>query len=301
MKNAGYLFCFFTGKEKNEKDEQVYFAISRDGLYWEDLNGQKPLICSKIGTKGVRDPFILRLEDEKKYIIIATDLHIASGTGWEEAVYNGSTKLVCWESSDLLHWSEPYFFDTGIKGAGCAWAPEAVYDRENGCYLVFWSAMTERNGEKKHRIYASRTKDFHNFSKAFLYLEKDTNIIDMTIVYDDGEYYRFYKDEEKAEIYMDHAKRLTDKFVPVENPFLEKIEGVEGPAVFPLENKESWCLLLDCFREQKGYMPFVTEELSRAKFREMPKESYDLGGLKKRHGSVLCLTQEEWKCLEELR
>ena len=32
MKNAGYLFCFFTGKEKNEKDEQVYFALSRDGI-----------------------------------------------------------------------------------------------------------------------------------------------------------------------------------------------------------------------------------------------------------------------------
>lgn len=85
MKNAGYLFCFFTGKEKNEKDEQVYFALSRDGLHWEDLNGQKPLLCSEIGTKGVRDPFLIRLEDKKKYIIIATDLHIASGTSWEES------------------------------------------------------------------------------------------------------------------------------------------------------------------------------------------------------------------------
>ena len=52
MKIMPYLFCFFTGKEKNEKDEQVYFALSRDGLHWEDLNGQKPLLCSEIGTKG---------------------------------------------------------------------------------------------------------------------------------------------------------------------------------------------------------------------------------------------------------
>ena len=301
MKNAGYLFCFFTGKEKNEKDEQVYFALSRDGLHWEDLNGQKPLLCSEIGTKGVRDPFLIRLEDKKKYIIIATDLHIASGTSWEEAVHNGSTKLVCWESSDLLHWSEPYFFDTEMADAGCVWAPEAVYDRENGCYMVFWFFLTERNGEKRHRVYASRTKDFHNFSKAFLYLEKDTDIIDMTIVYEDGEYYRFYKDEENAEIHMDHAKRLMDKFIPVEKPFSEKPEGVEGPAVFPLGNKKGWCLLLDYFREQKGYVPFVTEKLSGAKFKELPEECYNFGRLKKRHGSILNLTQEEWSRFEKLR
>ena len=163
----------------------------------------------------------------------------------------------------MLHWSEPYFFDTEMADAGCVWAPEAVYDRENGCYMVFWSAMTEKRRER-HRVYASRTRISQFFESVSL-LEKDTDIIDMTIVYEDGEYYRFYKDEENAEIHMDHAKRLMDKFIPVEKPFSEKPEGVEGREQLPLGNKKGWCLLLDYFREQERLCPFCDRETFRGK------------------------------------
>ena len=36
---AAYLFVHFTGEEKD--GEQVYFSVSKDGLFWEDLNGMK--------------------------------------------------------------------------------------------------------------------------------------------------------------------------------------------------------------------------------------------------------------------
>ena len=55
---TGYLFVHFTGEEK--LGEQIYFALSRDGLHWMDLNNGNPVLLSDIGEKGVRDPFILR-------------------------------------------------------------------------------------------------------------------------------------------------------------------------------------------------------------------------------------------------
>ena len=43
---AGYLFVHFTGSEGSSNDEQTYFSLSKDGLNWEDLNGNKPVLKS---------------------------------------------------------------------------------------------------------------------------------------------------------------------------------------------------------------------------------------------------------------
>ena len=44
---TGYLFVHFTGEEK--LGEQIYFALSRDGLHWMDLNNGNPVLLSDIG------------------------------------------------------------------------------------------------------------------------------------------------------------------------------------------------------------------------------------------------------------
>lgn len=105
-------------------------ALSRDGFYWHDLNGGKPVLRSGIGEKGVRDPFLLRSQDGDRYYVIATDLRIASGKSWEDAQLHGSHSIIVWESEDLLCWSEARSCELAIDGAGCVWAPEAVYSLE---------------------------------------------------------------------------------------------------------------------------------------------------------------------------
>lgn len=100
MEYTGYLFAHFIGEA--QLGEQVYFASSRDGLHWKDLNSGNPVLISDIGEKGVRDPFIIRDVLNGKYIIIATDLCIASGKGWWSAQHNGSTNIIVWESKDLV-------------------------------------------------------------------------------------------------------------------------------------------------------------------------------------------------------
>lgn len=296
----GYLFCYFTGKEESFDDEQVYFAVSRDGLKWKDLNDGKPVLRSTIGEGGVRDPFILRMEKEEKYVILATDLQIAKGIDWETAAQRGSTRIVCWESKDMIHWSEPYFFDTGVESAGCAWAPEAVYDAESGHYLVFWAAMTDGAGGRKHRIYCSTTEDFHHFSKPRVYIEREEDVIDTTILWNGENYYRFSKDECAKRILLEKGKDLKNgPFVPVSSRLLETLKGVEGPAVFRFIGEQKWCLLVDNYQENNGYIPLVTEDLDKGIFTRLPKSEYDFGKNKKRHGSVMYLTEEELERLEK--
>lgn len=297
---TGYLFCYFTGTEESLEEEQVYFSISRDGLHWTDLNERQPVLKSTIGTGGVRDPFIIRVKEENKYVILATDLHIASGTDWESAVCSGSTRIVCWESKDLINWSSPYFFDTGMKDAGCVWAPEAIYDKKTESYMVFWSSLMLTGEERKQKIYCCNTKDFHEFSEPELYMEKDENVIDTTMIYYNGTYFRFSKDESAGKIMMEKSKKLMNRsYESVKVPLFEEIEGVEGPAIFQFHQEEKWCLLLDRFKEQRGYMPLITKDLESGAFEILPESEYDFGELKKRHGSVMELTEEEWCRLEK--
>ena len=296
----GYLFCYFTGKEELLTDEQVYFAVSRDGLRWKDLNYGRPVLQSSIGEGGVRDPFILRMRNEKRYVILATDLQIAKGIDWETASHQGSTRIICWESEDLIHWSEPYFFETGVEGAGCAWAPEAIYDETSGNYMIFWAAMTAEKGRMKHKIYCSTTEDFHNFSKPCIYIEREEDVIDTTMIWKDNQYYRFSKDECAQVILMEKGENLQrGPYVPIKSEMLEKMEGVEGPAAFQFIGEEKWCLLVDNYKENKGYIPLVTNNLDSGEFIRLPESAYDFGVNKKRHGSVMYLTEEELERLEK--
>lgn len=61
------------------------------------------MLVSHIGEKGVRDPALIRSADGEKFILLATNLRIASGKGWDTARLKGSTSLVFLESPDLVN------------------------------------------------------------------------------------------------------------------------------------------------------------------------------------------------------
>src|SRR5688500_14255332 len=55
---TGYLMAHFVGEGSG--GEQIYLAHSDDGLNWTDLNRSQIVLRTPIGTKGVRDPTIIR-------------------------------------------------------------------------------------------------------------------------------------------------------------------------------------------------------------------------------------------------
>jgi len=290
----GYLLAHFIGEQPD--GEQVYFAYSENGLHWKDLNNGQPILLSGLGEKGVRDPFIIRSPLDNSFYIIATDLRIANGKGWGTAVNEGSRDIIIWKSEDLVNWSESWAVTVGIEGAGCVWAPEAIYDEQAQNFLVFWASATRDfdHEERKQKIYCSRTNDFRTFSEPELYIERDNHIIDTTIIEHAGYYYRLSKDETTKNITLEKGASLDmEAFAPVSAPSLEAIYGVEGPQIFKLNGREEWCLIIDRFAEGKGYLPLLTSKLDSREFRIVEDGAFDLGATKKRHGSVIQITREE--------
>ena len=293
--DGGYLFVTFKG-EQTPLTEQIYFALSKDGRQWEALNGGEPVLISKLGEKGVRDPFLLRSPDGKKFYILATDLSINLHRNWGRAVTAGSKSIVIWESSDLVHWSTPRLVRVAAADAGCTWAPEAVYDKDTHDYLVFWASKNRKDKFAKQRIWAARTKDFQTFSAPFIYIEKPQDVIDTDIVRDNGKYYRFSKDEKFKAITMEVSDKLMGPWQDVPQFSLAQLRGYEGPECYQLTpatpgKPATWCLVLDQYSKGAGYQPFVTEDLAGGQFTAAPGFQFPFLF---RHGSILPLSGVEY-------
>lgn len=294
---SAYLFVHFTGEHEN--GEQIYFSVSKDGLHFTDLNNGRPVLISNIGTKGVRDPFIVRNTDTGRYYLIATDLRIGSGTSWSDAVSKGSKDIVVWSSTDLLSWDGPRSCAVGIPEAGCVWAPEAVYDENTKSFLVFFASNVryQNESEAKQRIYCVKTQDFISFSSPEIYMERDHHVIDSTVIKDRGKYYRISKNETTKKLEMEVSDSLYNGFKPVISQTLNDIPGLEGPECYLLPDGKTWCLIADRFAKGLGYFPMLTTDLASGNFTVLDETKYDLGQSKKRHGGVIIISDEEYTSL----
>lgn len=296
----GYLFAHFIGEQK--EGEQIYFARSRDGLHWEDLNQQEPVLYSTVGEKGVRDPYLIRSQNGDAFYMIATDLSIYHRKGWDEATLTGSRSLVVFESPDLVNWSEPRLVDVAPENTGCAWAPEAIFDEEEGDYLVFWASSRDAltgDGRGMH-IYCSKTKDFRHFTEAQQYITRgeQRTIIDTTIIKVGEKYYRASGD---GHITIETSDRLLGEWTVLST--LESLgfgltgKDVEGPEFFKFNDQEKWGLLVDQYATNEGYLPIVTTNIgdsTGASWQKLAPEEFSFGSLKKRHGTILPITKHEY-------
>lgn len=290
---AAYIFVHFT--EEINNGEQIFFSVSRDGLHWQDLNGGKPVLHSPMGEQGIRDPFLVQHPQTGRYHLIATDLCMYNRKqDWEGAVHNGSRDILVWDSDDLLHWDGPRAVTLAPEGAGCAWAPEAIWDEEEQAYLIIFAPYMPEGD--RHRIYGSYTKDFRSFSPAFKYIEREKAVIDTTIIRHGGMYYRFTKDESTAFIVLDKGASLQGEFTPVPAPILKTLGALEGPECYQLPDGR-WCLICDQYKAHKGYLPIVIDNLDTGDMHPLAEDQYDLGQVLKRHGGVLKISDEAYRAL----
>jgi hypothetical protein len=293
--NGGFLFTTFKG-ESTPNTEQIYFGLSQDGFHWDALNNCNPVLISDVGEKGVRDSYLLRSHDGKKCFLIATDLSINRNRNWSRATHSGSKSIVVWESDDLVKWSAPRLLKVAADDAGCAWAPEAIYDEETKDYLVYWASTTQRDNFAKQRIWSAHTVDFRQVSRAEIYIENDSTVYDTDIVRSGNTYYRFSKDTTKKAITMQSAEELAGPWTEIPSSTLAATHTYEGPAAFQLkphakDEPEMWCLLLD----HGGYKAFTTVDLASGQFTINNAVEFPFVF---RHGSVLVLSTEEYERLK---
>lgn len=306
MDKQAYLFVHF--REKPTPDgEQVYFGLSRDGFSWEAVNGGRPVLWAYYGEKGVRDFTIIRCKENHKFYIFATDLSLSYGMrghyhhSWEEVGRNGSKYLSVWESENLVDWSEQRLVKLGTEEFGCLWAPDILYDEQEGGYMLHWSSSQKTDGYQKRRIYFSWTKDFEYFTKPKVLFEKENSgVIDSAIYRENGMYYLFLKSEgHPVNILLLRSARAEGPYERVEafDRAMEPLEGgaYEAPTAVQLADGQ-WCLFLDYYGVPgagQGYVPFLADSLESANFKRADKSFHFPYGFK--HGTILTISMDEYE------
>lgn len=316
---GGHLFAYFTGEDRAD-GEQVRFTLSEGpGMSrWTELAAIPPLAPA---DGGARDPFLVRTVDGSGFHLLATDLRIHGGAGWEEAIAHGSRNLLVWDSADLSSWEGPRRVEVMPERAGCVWAPEAVYDPGRDEYLVFWASTVYAEDDPGHhspsyqRMFCAATKDFRNFGEPRAWLDTGHPVIDSTVVEDDGWFYRFTKDErlpgtpdapDAKFVFVERSRDLTSQeYEPVTHGVGRGVDGApgvahaEGPIVLAAPDGPGWLLLLDEFGD-RGYMPFRADRLDSPKWRPAVDPGVHTLPPGLRHGSVLPLTEAECAALRSL-
>ena len=298
--DPGYLMTHFIGE--GSTGQQIYFSHSADGLHWNDLNGGGMTLRSTVGTRGVRDPALVRSPGGDKYWIIATDLCIGCGQTWSQSINDGSRNLVVWESTDLVTWSQPWLLNVAgaIPDGRNAWAPEAIWNPATNDYVVYWATNVPLNGATKHRIFYARTSDFRTITTPQIYIDRpgtqeliDTQIAEMPAGVGN---YRYVRASGDGQITLEGSNSILGTWTHLGNLSGIGLTGsqVEGPMWMKFRDRNEWTLYLDQYASGRGYMPVTTANPSAPGTYQIPASgSYNMGGTKKRHGSILNLTAAE--------
>ncbi|PPF27626.1 fibronectin type III domain-containing protein, partial [Rathayibacter sp. AY1A3] len=319
--NEAYLFAYFSGNSTDQ--QQIRFATTdgNDALDWTELNDGAPVLTSSQGTRGLRDPSIVRSVEGDRFFLLATDLDITKTT-WPESFTNGSKHLEIWESTNLVNWSEQRHIEVSPEWAGMTWAPEAQWDESIGQYVVYWSSrvypegqphVTGAPGTTDSRIVYATTRDFRTFSEPQVWVGSGDRI-DATVLKQGDDYFRFTKevsgDAGCQDIVTERSTSLRSTYVDypvggdwsvVENCVARNAgydQIVEGPTVFPANegdvNGSGYYLFADWFTGT-GYQAFHTEDVSQPGWTYLDPAADDRVSLpaSPRHGSVIGISREE--------
>lgn len=287
---VAYLFTYFNSNDP--KDEQICYALSEDGYNYTPINDGMPVISSDTIalTQCVRDPHILRGEDGKTFYMVVTDMR--SSLGW-----SSNRGMVLLKSTDLVNWQHstinfPTRYTKTWKNVIRVWAPETIYDRKAGKYMVFYSLRTSDHGSYDKIYYQYANKDFTDLEGEPQWLFDAGNAtIDGDIVYNDADqmYHLFYKQESGRGIYQAVAKELTDKWQMIGGNVEQTKESVEGVGVCKAIDGKSWIIMYDCYGN--GHYQFCkSEDLKTFQF---VQNTQMRGKFTPRHGTIIPITRAE--------
>lgn len=238
--NKAYLFTSF----HEPADAGLRMLYSYDGFHWTDLDTVflKPTVGNQ---KVMRDPSMVQGPDGTFHLVWTSSWRGDKGFGY------ASTK-------DFIHWSNQRFISVMENEPTTVnvWAPELFYDEVHKQYIIVWASCIpgrfDRGIEEdsnNHRLYATTTPDFKQFSGSKLFLDPKFSVIDAVIVKrKKDDYVLVLKDNTRPERdikvafsnspmgpWHDVSKAFTDNFT-------------EGPSVVKVKDK--WLIYYDAYRKK---------------------------------------------------
>ncbi len=287
---SAYLFAYFTGNSGDQ--EAIRFALSDDGHNFKALNKNKPILNSAdiSSTGGVRDPHILRGENND-YYMVATDM--VSAQGW-----NSNRGLVMLKSTNLIDWTSskvniPKTF-TKYASADRVWAPQTIYDQNAKKYMIYFAMrLGQSDADKIYYAYANSTFTAFESEPKVLYSYNGSASIDGDIIYKDNTYYLFFKNEGNGNgIKSARSKVLTGGYTLYDKYLQQTTAQVEGSCVFKLFNSDKYVLMYDVYTSGRYEFATSTDLVNFSK--DPVPISFDFTP---RHGTVIPITASEKQTL----
>lgn len=348
--SGAYLMAYFKGDDPTT--EKFFLALSKDGYHFEELNAGQPIPLDYRGTisGSIRDPFIMNADANDtsgmKYYVLATDMSAAKGwtnegiNVWAEEGY-GSPEFTQYSSirpNDVNQratvGSLPYRIVSkyGDKTINRFWAPEVIWDptyvtpqTPNGAYMMtFGMAFTDWS--RGTRLYYAHTLDFkyfYDFDALFDLKQPGFNNqgegvildnIDSNIIYANGEWYMFFKNEASAantncgsRVFVTKSK--TDKpYGPYYDTITDNSStypyqistgelAFEGPSTYNIAGTKAYVVAMDNFGETAGnYKLYLTTDFRT--FTGLSVNEFSLTtGNRARHASIIQISDNEYNAL----
>ena len=247
-----YLLTYF-----KDNTHSPYFALSRDGYTFGDVNRGKPIMeGSKLAEqKGVRDPHIMRGPDGTFYLVM-TDLNVAAQrmgfrtTRWErpgeQYGWGNNRAIVMMKSKDLINWSHSIFrLDKAFeetREVGCFWAPQTIYDEEKGKLMVYF---TLRFGSGKTDLYYSYADDeftkLETVPQALFKCPEGDACLDADITKVGGKYHLFYC--RKGKIMQAVSDKINRDYVYEPAKCDGEVNGSEAPNLWHRCGTDTYVLM----------------------------------------------------------
>ena len=306
-----------------DADHSLHMALSRDGYSWTALNNDRPIVNgdSIAQQRGIRDPHIYRAPDGTFYVA-ATDLHVFGkrdgkrDTEWErdgeKYGWGNNRSLVLMKSSDLIHWTHTVFrideaFPEHFGELGCAWAPEIIYDPEEGRLMVYFTIRP--TGKGKTKLYYAYAND--EFTKLvtepqllFEYPDENVQILDADIIpMPDGRYCMTYCSQEgPAGIKIAFSNHINRGYQYQPQQIDAEKGSCEAPTMYKLIGQDKWLLMYDIFSIKPhnfGFMETTDFKTFRhlGHFGDGPTKRANFS--EQKHGAVTQITEAEAQRLEE--
>ncbi|MDQ7909782.1 glycoside hydrolase family 43 protein [Phytohabitans sp. ZYX-F-186] len=282
--NTAYVFAYFTETPNmSGANYGLHLAVSRDGLNWSPLNQNNPVVTPTAGTRGLRDPFILRKQDGT-FVVLATDLN---GTNFGE----NNQYLHVWDSTNLTSFTG--YRRVRMHGLNThTWAPTAFWDAARGQYGIVYSA---NNGSDV--LMVNYTSDFRTVSTNQVYFSPGFPVLDGDVVVDGSTFYLYYKNLSTGLLYGARSSSGAANSYTTYTSGLRQGNAIEAPLLVKNNEGNGWRLWGDSFSPvNNDFYAWSSSNVGGNSWAALNQRDFT-PPLNAKHGSIVGISSAEYDAL----
>lgn len=314
----GYLYCHMS-----DLGEWTAFAISRDGIHYEDVIDGQPIFSTAEHARiegGTRDAYIARAADGRNFVMVTTDMCVAKSHEWN----NYGIDLL--KSDNLTDWTSVTFdFRRGMENfsdgettespyrdwstINRVWAPQVFWDATytwpdgtKGGYMVYFSMLNHAEEAYDRMYYCYADRSFTHLTTPRLLFDWGYGTIDCDINFlpADNLYHMLIKKEGgKPGIYTTTSQNLTSGWGEPDSTDYVSFEGnklCEGSSAFQLRGDTAWHVAYVQYSDHPHRYRICVADSHLRNFRN-PEDITGVTGAQ--HGSFIRITRREYRRLKK--